>query len=60
VSKQTARMMPWAPFEVTFDDDNDLVAKIVDMFNCPFHEAGAYTFEIWFTTRSGDAAQKGE
>jgi hypothetical protein len=53
-------MMRWAPFEVTFDDDNDLVAKIVDMFNCPFHEAGAYTFEIWFTTRSGDAAQKGE
>jgi hypothetical protein len=32
---------------------------IVDVFNCPFPEAGAFTFEIWFT-RSGDAAQKGE
>src|SRR5437016_419399 len=57
VSSQTERTVRWAPFDVTFGEASDLLPVIVDVFNCPFPEAGAYTFEIWFTTRSGDAAQ---
>lgn len=60
VNSETTRLVRWAPFDVTFRDANDLVPVIVDVVNCPFPEASAYTFEIWFTTRNGDAAQKGE
>jgi hypothetical protein len=60
VNSQTARLVRWAPFDVTFREPNDLLPVIVDVFNCPFPQVGTYTFEIWFTTHSGNAAQKGE
>jgi hypothetical protein len=57
---ESARLVRWAPFDVTFHEANDLLPVIVDVFNCSFPQAGAYMFEVWFTTRSGEAAQKGE
>ncbi|MCI0376687.1 MAG: hypothetical protein L0215_03695 [Gemmataceae bacterium] len=47
-------------FGVTFQEDNELLPLFVEVGDCVFPEAGWYSFEVYFSARSGGDALKGE
>ncbi len=49
-----------APRCISFEEDNELLPLYVDVGECVFADAGAYSFEIYFSARDGSDALKGE
>jgi hypothetical protein len=60
VNEQNGRTIRYVKLSATFPGDNDLMPLEVEIPHCTFPERGRYSFEIYFSTRSGDEALKGE
>jgi hypothetical protein len=60
VNERSDRPIRYVKFLATFQDDNKLSPLFVDVGECVFPEASLYSFEIYFSTRDGGEALKGE
>lgn len=60
VNQQTDRAIRYMKFLARFEENNELLPLYVDIGNCVFPEAGQFSFEIYFSTRDGGEALKGE
>jgi hypothetical protein len=60
VHDRTDRTIRYGKFTASFPEDNDLLPLSVDIGECLFPEPGRCTFQVWFLSRSGHEAQKGE
>jgi hypothetical protein len=59
VNERSDRPIRYVKFQATFQEDNELLPLYVEVGDCEFPEAGQYSFEIYFSTRGGEAL-KGE
>ena len=60
VNERNDKPVRYVKFVVTFQEDNELLPLHVEVGNCVFPEAGPYSFEVYFSARSGGDALKGE
>ncbi len=60
VNERSDRPIRYVKFLATFQEDNELLPLFIEVGDCVFPEAGVYHFEIYFSTRGGGEALKGE
>jgi hypothetical protein len=60
VNQRNDRPTRYVKFFAAFQENNELFPLYVEITDCMFPEAGQYSFEIYFSARSGGEALKGE
>jgi hypothetical protein len=60
VNERNDRPIRYVKFFATFGHDNEVLPLYVDVGTCVFPEVGPYNFEVFFSTRDGGEALKGE
>jgi hypothetical protein len=60
INERNDRLIRYVKFFATFEENNELLPLHVAAKDCMFPEAGQYSFEIYFSARSGVEALKGE
>jgi len=59
INEKNDKPIRYVKFVAAFQEDHELLPLYVEVGNCVYPEAGQYSFEIYFSTRGGDAL-KGE
>ena len=60
VNDRNDRSTRYVKFLATFQEDNELLPLYVEVGVCVFPEPGQYTFQVFFSSRGGAEALKGE
>jgi hypothetical protein len=60
INERNDRVIRYEKFLPEFEEDNELLPWYVNIDDCVFPEAGHYSFAVYFTSRDGDEALKGE
>lgn len=60
VNERSDKPIRYVKFVATFEEDDEWLPLYVAVGDCVFPEAGPYNFEIYFSTRDGGEALKGE
>ena len=60
VNDRTDKTIRYVKFHATFQEDNELLPLYVEMDACVFPEPGPYTFQVNFSSPTGEDVLKGE
>ena len=60
VDDQTDRIIRYVRFVAAFSATNEVLPFWVEIGACAFPQPGQYTFQVWFSSRDGAEALKGE
>jgi hypothetical protein len=60
VRDRDERVIRYKEFVAAFEADNELFLLPVEVRNCVFPEPGQYTFQVYFSSHTGEESLKGE
>jgi hypothetical protein len=60
IHDRTDKTIRYIKFSARFSEGNALLPLSLDIGECRFPEPGSYTFQVWFSSRAGEDALKGE